>query len=120
MTKYLITRTSYYSEDKTPPHPDAVKTKFTSRRDIRFFKTIEEFKKNCSSAFKDNPETGYTKKGLPFRVIKKEFEAWTIDIEDLASWVNNLGTAVIITSNAEEFPEFPDICELEIYDDYRE
>ncbi len=120
MTKYLISRTSLWSADEKSPHPDAVKTKFTSRRDIRFFETIEEFKKNCSSAFKDNPETGYTKKGYPFRLVKKEFEAWTIDIEDLVSWVNNLGTAVIIVPNAEVFPEYPDICELEIYDDYRE
>ncbi len=117
--KYIVSRTSDFS-GKTAPCEGAVKTKFTSRRDVRGFKTIEEFKEKIPNAFLDNPETGYTRKSRPFRLLKGEFEMWTIDIEDLVSWVESLERAVIISSTNEKFPDFPDICELEIYDDYRE
>jgi len=117
--KYIVTRTSCGNEE-TQPCPGAELTKLTIYRDVRFWKTLEEFKKNCPSLFKDNPETGYTEKGQPFVILKRENLVWTIEIEDLTAFVKKLGFSVILFPPKEEYPELPGICVIEIYDERRE
>jgi len=68
--KYIVCRTSDFS-GKTAPCEGAVRTKFTFRRDIRCFKTIEEFKKKIPDAFIDNPETGYTREKIKEELFEK-------------------------------------------------
>ena len=76
--KYIVTRTSCGNEE-TQPCPGAELTKLTIYRDVRFWETLEQFKKNCPSLFKDNPETGYTEKGQPFVILKRENLVWIIN-----------------------------------------
>lgn len=110
--KYLIYRTSTQRDAELQPHPLA---RLEKVRVYRLYDPAmrqrdgwrEEFFSKCTEIVE--VDSGVFR-GIMF------CEEWTIDIDDMVSFIHDLGEDIILS-----MADLPDIkLQIEIYDDYRE
>jgi len=115
--KFIISKTSIFNEQ---PHKDAKQVRLEKYKDFRTFETLEAWKERFPKDFKDNPKTGYTKDGHPYRIIDgSHVTIWIIEIKDLVKFVKKNGE-IILSPPREEYMGFENLMRIEIYDDFRE
>ena len=112
MSKYYITRTSAY-RDNDKPHPDAVEAEvfWCDRRSLKSFDELKNvhWGKDWLKKGTDHKEhSDHISRLIPQ-------DGYTIEIDDLAKWVEENGTVVLSHTGVETIP-----LSIEIYDDYRE
>lgn len=112
--EFMITRTSTWSEYR--PCDEAYEKDYM-RKDVRTFKSFEEYDNKFTDNFLDS---GSNHRINEYGYIEREFEdkAWFIEIDnlrDLLNLKNKYGDVILCESW-----ESDDYMMIEIYDDYRE
>jgi len=109
------------SSRDNPNVDGAIRNELKKYKDVRGFKSIEEWKFRFPFEFHEKViSTGYTKEGRPYRIIDGSNKTiWTIEIKDLIEFINKYGEIVIIPPR-EEYVDFEDLYTVIIYDDYLE
>lgn len=117
--KYIIKRTSIWSNEA--PHPDAKNVTLEHYRDIRTFKSKEEWLSKFPNDVNGVIEWGEIDNHT-YRVVDgSHITIWVIEIDDILEFLDKLGEDIILSKNKYSgYVGYENCYTLEIYDNYRE
>lgn len=117
--KYIISRTSITGDEL--PHPQAVQETSTQYKDVRTFKSREEWIARFPHDNSTNVITwGVTSENNPYRIIPLVNTFYTITLDNILDFIKDVGQVIISAPTEGGLVEAEDLFHIEIYDDYRE
>lgn len=118
--KFIVSKSSDWgNHPHLPPVDGAVELVTTLYKDIRTFKSIDEWKKKFPCDFKRTfLECGGCGESVYMTVIRGESH-WIVEIQDIYEFVR-AHKQVILRPPPPEYPELSELFEIEIYNCRRE